>query len=201
MNSDMTAKQRLAIVRAAEKAYTRSGIKQITMDNISSIVGISKRTLYEVFKNKEELVYEVLRYQYDESVAKSIKIASTADNALDSIYGFYKFRMAKLKNTNPKFLVELERYPMAIRRFQKYRDANATETARFYQRGVDEGLFREDLNFHLMEIMFRCQMRNIIFAPELKSYKPAEVFQTVVFSFMRGICTKKGYEIIEGYRW
>lgn len=199
MNADATKKQRQDIIRAAEKAFRKKGLREVTMDEIASIMGISKRTLYELFKNKEQLILEVLKYDFDESEKKSMRIASKSENALDVVYEYSKYRLKKMSNTNRAMFSDLHRYPRVLAEFDKYMKNNSSGSGKFFNRGISEGLFRQELDYVFMELMFQSQMRCLLFDSRFDNYNITEMFEMIIITFMRSICTQKGYDIIEKY--
>ena len=78
------------VVQAAAKAFTRKGVKTVRMDDIAADLSISKRTLYELFHDKEDLLLDVMRLHREEMKKSMEEIASKAENVLEVILRFYQ---------------------------------------------------------------------------------------------------------------
>lgn len=88
--SDAKSGLRQRIVAIATDAFTKNGIRSVTMDEIASEVGISKRTLYETFEDKEELLVECVRNKEEENCMLGAKVVAESNNVLEVILHFYK---------------------------------------------------------------------------------------------------------------
>lgn len=78
------------VLQQAVKAFFSLGIRNVHMDDIAASLSISKRTLYELFQDKRQLLLEVMRFQRNEMHDYMAKIASKAENALEVIFAFYE---------------------------------------------------------------------------------------------------------------
>ena len=85
----------------AAEAFQKDGIRVVRMDDIANSLSISKRTLYELFSDKEQLLMEVFRLLNKRTADYMGEIASRADNVLEVIFAFYKRKMDELGSTNP----------------------------------------------------------------------------------------------------
>ena len=87
------------VVQAAAKAFTRKGVKTVRMDDIAADLSISKRTLYELFHDKEDLLLDVMRLHREEMKKSMEEIASPAAPAPAAPPRLYPPRAQALKNT------------------------------------------------------------------------------------------------------
>ncbi len=102
---------KMRIVDTAAKAFKRSGIKAVHMDDIAGSLSISKRTLYELFGDKEQLLLEVFSF-YRQRVNQDMQeITSRAENVLEVILTFYERKVNELCQVNPLFFRDLRKYP------------------------------------------------------------------------------------------
>lgn len=102
------------VVQAAAKAFTRKGVKTVRMDDIAADLSISKRTLYELFHDKEDLLLDVMRLHREEMKKSMEEIASKAENVLEVILRFYQKSVQDFQNTNRKFFEDMEKYPRVV---------------------------------------------------------------------------------------
>lgn len=87
------------VVQAAAKAFTRKGVKTVRMDDIAADLSISKRTLYELFHDKEDLLLDVMRLHREEMKKSMEEIASKAENVLEVILRFIRraYRISRIQ--------------------------------------------------------------------------------------------------------
>ena len=101
------------IILAAVELFTTNGIKSITMDEIAASLGISKRTLYEVFPDKETLLEEcILKSQKDGDIFVK-EVIETSNNVLEVLLRCYQWSIERFHATNKKFFEDIKKYPKA----------------------------------------------------------------------------------------
>lgn len=188
---------RVQVIKAAAEAFSQKGIKNVRMDDIASGLSISKRTLYELFSDKEELLVEVVRIHRDEVKDYMTNIASKADNVLEVIIGFYEMTIDEFKHTNRCFFEDIKKYPKVVEFLEESRRENINSAMAFYQKGVEQGIFREDVNYPIVQEMISGQMDALL--KSLPTYSLEEIFETLVFMHMRGISTEKGLKIVNDF--
>ncbi len=95
------------IITAATEAFTSKGIKSITMDDIAAALGISKRTLYEVFSDKESLLKEcILKAQADRDKYLQ-KVFEQSHNVLEVILAVFQKSIEMFHQTNKRFFEDI----------------------------------------------------------------------------------------------
>ena len=188
------------IIAQASDLFFHRGIKDVKMDDIAHEIGISKRTVYELFADKEELLHESLKYIY-----KNIhrtgrqKIRETSNNTLDVLLTLYYIYFEMLKKANKNFFLDLKRYPK-ITEYQKTKEKrNSDKFKKWIQKGVKEGLFREDANSDIILYILRRDIEYITISNEFSNYSIDELGRSFILFYLRGIATSKGQEIIENF--
>ncbi|WP_300727435.1 TetR/AcrR family transcriptional regulator [uncultured Bacteroides sp.] len=190
---------RLKILNEASSAFRKVGIRSVHMDNIAGSLGISKRTLYELFKDKEQLLLEVLRFHHQEMNEYMAEVTSKADNVLEVIFALYKRRMRELCNLNPIFLRDLRRYPAVVEYVHaRHRETDAAALEHF-KIGVEQGIFRGDINFQIINQAMSMQFDMLVFSDITDIYPLADIFREITFLHMRGIATPKGMEMVNSF--
>ncbi|MBQ2877509.1 MAG: TetR/AcrR family transcriptional regulator [Bacteroidaceae bacterium] len=188
------------IIAQASDLFFHRGIKDVKMDDIAHEIGISKRTVYELFADKEELLHESLKYIY-----KNIhrtgrqKIRETSNNTLDVLLTLYYIYFEMLKKANKNFFLDLKRYPK-ITEYQKTKEKRSSDKfKKWIQKGVKEGLFREDANSDIILYILRRDIEYITISNEFSNYSIDELGRSFILFYLRGIATSKGQEIIENF--
>ncbi len=191
---------RQEIINVSQALFEKHGIKPITMDMIAKSMKISKRTLYEIFRDKESLLIETLRHiQKKEHAAIDLFIQSN-DNVLEVILYTLHRRVEQMRNINPRFMTDLSGYPTVLEALKEENKHNMEDANKFFLRGVKQGLFREDINLRIFLELMQLQMREVVFRNQLScEANPADIHNSVILVGLRGISTEKGLKVIDGY--
>ena len=192
------------IITAATEAFTSKGIKSITMDDIAAALGISKRTLYEVFSDKESLLKEcILKAQADRDKYLQ-KIFEQSHNVLEVILAVFQKSIEVFHQTNKRFFEDIKKYPKVYDMLIKRRNRDSEETIAFFKLGIKQGYFRDDVNFSIVNLLVREQLDLLMNTDLCKEYSFLEVYESIMFTYLRGISTEKGArkleEFIQEYR-
>lgn len=187
------------VIAAAAKAFMQKGVRTVRMDDIAAGLSISKRTLYELFHDKEDLLLDVMKLHREGIHEYMTQVASEAENVLEVILKFYQRSALDFQNTNRKFFEDIEKYPKVMTYINESRKENLDSAMEFYRKGVDQGIFRNDVNYDIVQAMVSEQMGLLLRSEICKSYSPAEIYETVVFMHMRGISTEKGLKIVDDF--
>lgn len=187
------------VVLAAAKAFAQKGVKTVRMDDIAADLSISKRTLYELVRDKEDLLLDVMKLHRMEMQEFMTQVAAKAENVLEVLLKFYQRSAQEFQNTNRKFFEDIEKYPKVRKYIEESRKENLDAAMEFYQKGVKQGIFRKDVNYDIVRAMVCGQMDVLIHSDLCKSYSLAEIYETVVIMHMRGISTEKGLKIVEDF--
>ena len=182
-----------AILKMATSEFMRKGIKAVKMDDIATNLSISKRTLYEIFSNKEELLLESVKMCEKEFSDHMAEFENNQENnVIDIIIEFYSTQIQWLSNTNFLYFSDIRKY----RKMREYLDSKEEERKRskisFFHRGVREGLFRDDLDYDIMSRIGNASMEHIMRTQMYKEYDFTVIFNNLIFLFVRGICTEQG---------
>ena len=187
------------ILEAASDAFSQKGIKSVRMDDIAQSLNISKRTLYEIYENKEVLLYECLKTSKARAQEEMTFIAAQQNNVMDIISDIYRSKMSQLQKINPQFYSDLEKYPQLQSFLEEQHDKDRTKLKDFLRRGIEEGYFKGDINVDIIANVFDAineYMKN----HKLYTEFPLEqLFNNMLFVTIRGICTQKGVAVIDTF--
>lgn len=193
------------ILKTALKEFIKRGIKDVKMDDIASMLSISKRTIYELYNDKEQLLLEALKLHNENIVNEGKLIVRNASNTLGVILGLYDKYVEILSRINKKFFSDLKRYPEIYKSKKHDEEQNDKKFLAWIETGRKEGLFRKDANLEIFSHILRRNLETIfeinMNAEEnrLSKYPPSELGRTLIIFYLRGISTPKGQEIIENY--
>lgn len=196
---------RKLITEVALQHFLDSGIKEVKMDDIASLLSVSKRTIYELFGDKEQLLFESLMLQQEMMREEAKEIIRSAKHVLEIILKLYSLYFNKLKMVNSNFFKEIEKYPAICRKSKEREKKNNKKFLAWLEMAREQGLFREDANFEILLYILKRNIEAIISvkkqdeANELGKYSLDELGRSLVLFYLRGISTPKGQEIIEEY--
>ena len=178
------------IITAATEAFTSKGIKSITMDDIAAALGISKRTLYEVFSDKESLLKEcILKAQADRDKYLQ-KIFEQSHNVLEVILAVFQKSIEVFHQTNKRFFEDIKKYPKVYEMMKNRQDSDSQKTMSF---------FKTDVNFAIVNLLVREQFDVLLNTDICNEYPFIEVYESIMFTYIRGISTEKGAKVLEDF--
>jgi TetR/AcrR family transcriptional regulator, cholesterol catabolism regulator len=194
----MEAKER--VIAKSIDLFTKSGIRLVTMDQIASAVGMSKRTIYELFKDKDKLLFQCIETMNKQHEAELYEIISRSDNAIEALYLIGQHGENKKANINWLFFDDLEKLYPGLQHLiiREKRPGNKSISYTLIKRGIDEGIFRIGLNLTIVDTFIH-EMMKIVHNPDVfqGNSNPRELIDNIVVPYFRGIATTKGMELIE----
>lgn len=184
--------------------FRQYGIRSITLDEIALQLGISKKTIYEHFTGKDELVTEILRQRIGQMQEQFTQYTRQAGDAIEANMLVIGFLDGLLRNMNPIVVMDLKKYHQeAFRIYHDHMYGFVIESMRKnIMRGMQEGLYRKDINIDIMS-RFRVEASQMCFKP---GFFPKDQFDMgrvqieLLEHFLFGIATEKGYKLILKYR-
>lgn len=192
--------QRRRVIEMASAMFTEQGIRKVRMDDVATALGMSKRTLYEMFADKEELLLECVKRNQNKKREFADHVVETSNNVLEIVFRLYRNGMEELKKIHPSAYQDIKKYPK-VYDFLRQRKAQKMEnTRRFYEAGISQGLFRSDINIEIFQFITDTPMSRLMSDNSLMQQWPlAEVLDTVMRVNMRGICTEKGQHLLDEF--
>lgn len=185
------------ILETAMRAFAKEGVRAVKMDDIAKKLSISKRTLYEIYENKESLLCEGLKKYKTEKEKEQTEIYIRSKNVMDTILYVYRQKVEEFKKTCPEFYADIVRYPSVVKLFQEDRQQSHERMIIFLKRGVDEGYFRNDVNLELASKMFDAISGYIMEKQLYKEFTIEQLFHDFVFVSLRGFCTPEGVRVLD----
>lgn len=186
------------ILHKAMSLFKQQGVKSVRMDDISRALGISKRTLYEVYDNKEQLLLEGLKNDHEQKLAVIEEYTKGKQrNEIEIMVKFVHMQLDELKDVNPLFFRELTYYKPIADYLNKSKEIRTQHTISFIQRGVEHGYFRATLNYDIVLGMGEAVMNHVMEDKLYERFPMQEIFRNYVAVLMRGYCTDKGIRELE----
>ena len=191
------------ILSEAFQMFMKSGIRSVTMDQISNYMGISKRTLYEIFREKNELLREGIEYFSNIRRAEARHIIETSGNVIEAIYILITKGEEMRQQINPMFFEDIRKYLPEIHHHitTEGRMREYSFTLEVLKKGVREGIFKGDLDLEMVNAFIH-QMMNIVLQEDVfpkDQYSHEDIFKNIMMPYLSGISTEKGKEQILKY--
>jgi len=192
------------ILAGADELFCRFGIKRITMDDIAKHLGMSKKTLYQHFKDKNELVYVQIQNLLDKERLVMDANATNASNAVEAVFLVVTHLKEMLSKMNPVIFYDLQKYhPEVWLLFKDFRYNYMKDCVlKNLKAGIEEGNFRKEINCEIMALMRLDQVdmifNQLVFPPG-KFIMP-EVMTEITEHYLYGLCTVKGHNLINNYK-
>lgn len=179
------------------------GIRSVSMDDIANHLGMSKKTLYQYFADKDELVEAVVDGHINEVEGDCMKCRNEAQDAIHEIFLTMEHIMEEFRNMNPMLLYDLEKFHFkAFQRFKDYKDKFLLQIIRNnIEWGIKDELYRADLNIDVLS-KYRIESMlipfNVAVFPPGK-YNLAKTSEIMIENFTYGLATIKGHKLIQKY--
>lgn len=188
-------------LRKATDLFIDNGAKTLTMDDIAREFGISKKTLYQKYKNKEALLEDVLEYKLNDIITKMQELDLQVDNAIERMYCKDHYLDKAVKTNNSVLIKQLIKYYPAIfnSHMINFADKFADVLIRNIQRGRLQGVYRTDFDETVFSKLFLLLMMSCESSPILDQEKNDrdELQQEALKLYMNAITTEKGKEILK----
>jgi AcrR family transcriptional regulator len=189
------------IIQQAGELFVKHGIKRISMDEIASKLGISKRTIYQNFEDKEDLLLQYIRHT-EMMKGEYIKDFSTNEHTVVHVFLRIIEMHKEFDFFNVQFLDDVKKYyPKAKQELIDQQNRGIVFVKQFLEEGMKQGVVRKDLNIEVVSFLLQDSNRTFIDATRLtnKTFSNWELFFTSMINFIRGISTARGIEIVDTF--
>lgn len=192
------------ILKGAQELFFKYGIRSVTMDDIAKNLGMSKKTIYQYFKEKEEIIHSLIKCDVDNHQCAFRMIHEETGNVVEEVFEMMK-RMAEIfGKVNPLMFYELQRYYPQTWKLVKDFKTNFVQkmVESSLEKGKKDGLVRQDVN---VKVLARLRMEKIEMAFNPNIYPPdkfnvVDVQLSLAEHFLYGVCTLKGHKLINKYK-
>ena len=198
----METKER--IIEASKELFFRLGIRSVTMDDIANHLGMSKKTLYQHFSDKDELVDTLVENEIGVMQTEIQSCCFHASNAVEEVLHSMEMSNRHFSNLNPMVLFDLHKFHFeSFKKFTNHKNTFLFEIIRTnILRGIEEGLYRKDIN---AELLSRFRLNMLLMPFNMEVFPPAqfnlnEISNAMTENFLYGLATEKGFEVIESYK-
>jgi TetR/AcrR family transcriptional regulator, cholesterol catabolism regulator len=192
------------ILIGAEGLFMKYGIRSVSMDDIARQLSVSKKTLYQHFADKDELVTMMSQVHMKRDVKEYDAITNSSENSIDELNKISIQIKCDMEDMNPSLLFDLQKFhPKAWALWLNHKnDFIKSSIVRNLKQGISEGYFRPEVDPEVIGIS-RLILIEAAFDGNLF---PKEKFNLVDLQsqffdhFVYGLCTDKGRKLYEKYK-
>ena len=198
----MENKERILV--KSNELFNRYGIRSVSMDDIAAQLGMSKKTLYQYYTDKDELVNAVFDIVLHNNKCQCLECVKKGDNAIHEVFLSFDRVEEMLASMNPSVLFDMQKYhPSAYKKFDEFRNGFLYKIIKAnLERGINEELYRENID---TDVLSRYRLHSIVLSfnsDVFPSNKTSLVYieQQLMEVFLWGIATSKGQKLIQKYK-
>ena len=191
------------ILLKADEMFMRFGIRSVSMDDIAIDLGMSKKTLYQYYADKDALVAEVVDLHINKMEEDCGSCRQQSEDAIHEMFITMDQSMEQFSNINPMVLHDLEKFHFkAFQRFKEHKDKFLYKVVKDnIEWGKKEGYYREDVN---TEVLTRFRIESMLIPFNIQAFPPAkfnllETSRQMLENFIYGLSTSKGHKQIQKY--
>lgn len=187
------------VVDYATKEFFTKGVKSVTMDDIAHGLQMSKRTLYQLFTDKERLIIACIELISEEERKMAAQLFAEDHNVLEIILRIIEYRIKLLEQVSSRYIIDITRYDAVKDYITTSSQEAIIRASDFLRLGTAQGYFRPDVNYNLF---IQCVFARINSSSSLslfQTYDIHECFINMGIFHLRGCCTNKGIEIIDRF--
>lgn len=176
----------------------------MTMDDIAKELGMSKKTIYQFYKEKDDLINQLCNIELKTQEFHFDEMNRTAKDPIHEIMMISGKMQAMMQNINPMFFLDLQKfYPSAFKRFQEFKENCAYRNVLAnIKKGIELGVYRPDLDAEFVSRLRLAQIDMLMFGNYFSYEKVsfAKTHELVLDIFIFGICTVKGHKLFNNYK-
>jgi AcrR family transcriptional regulator len=188
------------IVENASILFFHKGVKSMTMSDIANELGVSKRTLYEVFRDKEDLLENCFNAHIAETEKAIQTLTGQSEDVIDTLMQIYARYLNEMRTINRSVMHDLKKYHSELyKKVEQKHKENVYILLPLLEKGVNQGLIRNDVNFEIILWLVKSQFKALMeenYFP-MDKYSMNEFIQAIILSFIRGIATPLGNEKVD----
>ena len=192
------------ILNNSQELFFRYGVKSVTMDDIARHLGISKKTLYQHFDNKKDLISQSILNHFDCEEKLIVEMKDQVKNAIEEMLIIANYVNEQLKRMNPVVIYDLKKYYKENWKtiHDKQMKLIYTITKENLEQGIEEGVYRKDINTDVIAkfYMGRTDMilDDVLFPTS--AYNHSELHRELTYYHLYAIVSNDGFELLKKYQ-
>ena len=189
-------KKKLDIIERSSLIFLKYGIKSVTMDELASQLGMSKKTIYKYFEDKNELINTIIERSLNFEEKMCFKIQGKSENALEALIEISRMVIQRLNNVNPTIFFDLQKHHNeAWQTLEKHKWNFVLDAVRNnFNRGIEEKLYRDDLNVEIISRLYVSTIDTILNTEvyDWPNFQFQELFKEIMRFQFQGLVNENG---------
>jgi TetR/AcrR family transcriptional regulator, cholesterol catabolism regulator len=199
---EVTIKEK--ILKGAEDLFMKYGVRSISMDDIARHLSVSKKTLYQHFADKEDIVTMTCQTHLQRTSTEFNHVKEVSKNAIEELANLSACLKRNMENLNPSLLFDLQKYhPKAWSVWLDHKNNFIRDSVvRNIRQGIAEGYFRQEINPEIIAAM-RLELVQLAFDETVfprEKFRLTDVQMAVFDHFVNGLVTDKGRKLYQKYK-
>ena len=180
--------------------FGKYGIRSMTMDSLAEEMGISKRTIYERFKDKDTLLMEVIKFYKDKTTQEALQLIDQSDNAIEALFRIIKMTVDQMQRMSPAFFHDFKKYHQNV--FKQFAEPgeirDLSMTRKLLETGIKQEVFRDDIHIEIVNHAIHALFDLFGHSSEMvdTGFNRKDMFDHILVPYFRGISTKKGRKLL-----
>lgn len=187
------------IIKGAQALFFKKGIRNVTMNDIAQSLHISKRTIYELFTDKDELLIHCFREQETRYRQHIEKYATKETNVLHVVLESMTYYFSETAYINPQFFKDLPKSPKVLEFFEDHRRKKEDEVVIYLERGKAQGLLRPEIDLHIFYLAIQRLDVPAFYGEYMETHNIKTLFRHTILAYLRGCATTEGVKIIDAF--
>jgi TetR/AcrR family transcriptional regulator, cholesterol catabolism regulator len=191
------------VMMKSYELFKRYGIRSVTMDEIAVQCGMSKKTVYQAFADKDSLIGAIMDFHIKHAETNCISAKLESENAIHEIFLSLDWVHKMFDGVNPALLFDLRKYHSSVyMRLEDHKRKFLYDIfKKNFERGIEEGVYREDIKIDIM-VPLRIHTMTLVFDHDLfptSKYTLYDIDKEITLHGLYGMATTKGIKLIEKY--
>ena len=191
------------ILEKAEELYFSLGFRRVTMDDIAVELGISKKTIYQHFEDKNALVEAVSKNFLNKEKCREEEFSSSITDPIEEMIVATRIMREMITHINPVVFHDLQKYyPKAWSHYTEHKEHFKQVVKQNLIKGIEQGFYRESINVEILSRL-RIELIDVAFNTTIypvKDFQLLDVQLAFIDHFIRGIVTDKGLKAYEAIK-
>ena len=189
------------IVEKTYELYRKYGVKSVSVDEIAVALGISKKTLYQHIRSRDELLKLVIEHSLNKFSTELIKLVTPEENLIKKLALLYAFIVKSSRNVNPTFILDLKKVSykqyLYVQEFRNKRLYDGVKS--IYEQGVEEGIFRSNVDIRYVYYNQIYKVSEIAYKifPDYDEASSGDTLYRLILNDIAGITTVKGHQVFD----
>lgn len=188
------------LIISISEILLKKGLKATTMDSIAAALSMSKRTLYEIFDSKKDMIMKVMEYWQLQHSRTVENIFLSSETVMEALFLVFKLHQKIMNDVNVKFFRDMDTFfPDVRKQFERHDRLWVKKVMVVINKGIEQGVFRKDVNYPVTLRLMRIQMESI---KRMEEFFPVEItigdaLDSISIGFLRSIASPSGMGILD----